>query len=292
MAYSRSQFAETDEAHDPKDGRQSPEQEKEQKIDEEAEDRSAPSGKVVYHAIVKEADDELQRSVAALFWSGLAAGLSMGFSLVGEAILRAHLPDEPWRPLVSKIGYSFGFLIVILGRQQLFTENTLTPMLPLMQRKDAHTFWKVMRLWGTTLLANLIGALAVAAALTQSDALSSEVRHAMREIGTIAMEPDWLTTMIRGIFAGWLIAILVWMLPASDSARFWVILLMTWLVGVGEFAHIIAGSVETFGLAWSGYASWGEVFGGYVVPTLIGNIIGGVTLVAGLNHAQVVGGEK
>src|SRR3954467_9003118 len=129
MAYSRAQFAKRDDGQDAKDEPQSPEQEKEQKVDQEAEDRSAPSGKVVYHAIVKEADEELERSVAALFWSGLAAGLSMGFSLVGEAILRAHLPDEPWRPLVAKIGYSFGFLIVILGRQQLFTENTLTPML-------------------------------------------------------------------------------------------------------------------------------------------------------------------
>lgn len=295
MAYSRTRFPDVKD-REPESQEQSQEQEQEQeadkKIDEEAEDRSAPSGKVVYHAIVKEADDELDRSVQALFWSGLAAGLSMGFSLVGEAILRSHLPDEPWRPLVAKIGYAFGFLIVILGRQQLFTENTLTPMLPLMKRRDLHTFWKVMRLWGTTLLANLIGAALFAWALTQSNALSPETQQAATEIGKLAMEPDWITTMVRGIFAGWLIAILVWMLPASESARFFVILLMTWLVGVGEFAHVIAGSVETFGLAWSGQAGWGEVLGTYVLPTLIGNILGGVTLVAGLNHAQVCGGEQ
>src|SRR4051812_19632140 len=99
---------------------------------EEAHERSSPSGKVVYKAIMAEADEELDRSSGVLSWSGLAAGLSMGFSLLAEAILRARLPDKEWRPLVVKLGYSVGFLIVILGRQQLFTENTLTPVLPLL----------------------------------------------------------------------------------------------------------------------------------------------------------------
>src|SRR5215207_8851999 len=103
----------------------------------EAEERSAPSGKVVYKAILKEGEGELARSSSALFWSGLAAGLSMGLSMIAEGLLHAHLPDAPWRPLVAKFGYSVGFLIVILGRQQLFTENTLTPVLPLLRRKDS-----------------------------------------------------------------------------------------------------------------------------------------------------------
>src|SRR5690349_9073033 len=115
------------------------EEKKDSSAEDEAEERSSPSGKIVYKAILKEAEDELERPSSALFWSGLAAGLSMGFSLVGEGLLRAHLPDKPWRPLVAKLGYSVGFLIVILGRQQLFTENTLTPILPLLQRRDART---------------------------------------------------------------------------------------------------------------------------------------------------------
>src|SRR3954452_17946948 len=106
---------------------------------DEAESRSSPSGKIVYKAICTESEEELDRPTSALFWSGLAAGLSMGFSLVGEGLLRAHLPDEHWRPLVAKFGYSIGFLIVILGRQQLFTENTLTPVLPLLQEKESKT---------------------------------------------------------------------------------------------------------------------------------------------------------
>ena len=83
--------------------------------EKEAEERSSPSGKVVYQAILQEGEEERGRTTAALFWSGLAAGLSMGFSMVAEGLLRNYLPDADWRPLVAKLGYSAGFLIVVLG---------------------------------------------------------------------------------------------------------------------------------------------------------------------------------
>src|ERR1041385_6652600 len=127
---------------------------KEEKEQQDAERLSAPSGKIVYKAILKEGEEELARSSAALFWSGLAAGLSMGFSMITEGLLHAYLPETHWRPLISKLGYSVGFLIVILGRQQLFTENTLTPILPLLLRKDASTLMNVLRLWSVVLAAN------------------------------------------------------------------------------------------------------------------------------------------
>src|SRR4051794_23768198 len=103
-------------------------EEPEREISEEASERQSPGSHVVHEAIVAEGLEELSRTTAALAWSALAGGLSIGFSLVAEAALHAHLPDTAWRPLVSKLGYSVGFLIVILGRQQLFTENTLTPI--------------------------------------------------------------------------------------------------------------------------------------------------------------------
>src|SRR4051812_28094883 len=152
-------------------------------IEEEAEERSSPSGKIVYKAILKEADDELERPSSALFWSGLAAGLSMGFSLVGEGLLRAYLPDAPWRPLVAKLGYSLGFLVVILGRQQLFTENTLTPVLPLLLRKDSKTLFNLLRLWVVVLVANLLGAWLVSCALIKTSAFESNVRATFIALG-------------------------------------------------------------------------------------------------------------
>jgi formate/nitrite transporter FocA (FNT family) len=256
----------------------------------EAEERSAPTGKVVYKAILKEGEGELERPSSALFWSGLAAGLSMGFSMIAEALLMTHLPDAEWRPLIAKFGYSAGFLIVILGRQQLFTENTLTPVLPLLQRRANATVSNVLRLWVIVLFANLLGALAVAYVAAKTSAFDPDVRHAFAELGRTAMQHGFGTVVLRGIFAGWLIALMVWLLPFAESARVWVIILITYLVGLGEFTHIIAGSIETFTLAAMGETDWLTVFGAYTVPTLIGNVLGGVTLVAILNHAQIVSG--
>src|SRR3954447_1483121 len=104
---------------------------------EEAEERTSPSAHIVYEAIRKEGRHELERKSSSLAWSGLAAGMSMGFSFLTEALLRDHLPDAVWAPLVIKLGYSIGFLIVILGRQQLFTQHTLTVILPLLLQKPA-----------------------------------------------------------------------------------------------------------------------------------------------------------
>jgi formate/nitrite transporter FocA (FNT family) len=256
----------------------------------DADARSAPSGKVVYKAILREGEEELGRASAALFWSGLAAGLSMGFSMIAEGLLAARLPDAPWRPLVSKLGYSVGFLIVVLGRQQLFTENTLTPVLPLLKRKDGKTAANVLRLWAVVLAANLLGALAVALAVAHTEAFTPHARAAFAEMGRKALEPGFGTLLVRGVFAGWLIALMVWLLPFAEAARVWVIVVITYAVGLGEFSHVVAGSVETFTAAAMGQAAWPSVLGGYVVPTLVGNVVGGVTLVAMLNHAQVVAG--
>src|SRR5438270_2046568 len=121
---------------------------------EEAEERTSVSVDVIHEAIRHDGEEELNRPASALAWSGLAAGLSMGFSFVGQALLYANLPDARWRPLVVALGYPLGFLIVILGRQQLFTENTLTPIIPLFTRRSLKTLWRVARLWSIVLFAN------------------------------------------------------------------------------------------------------------------------------------------
>src|SRR5215212_9003359 len=268
------------------------EQPQHEKHEEEAEERSSPSGKIVYKAILKEGEDELQRSSSALFWSGLAAGLSMSFSFITESILHAHLPHAKWSPLVSKFGYSVGFLIVILGRQQLFTENTLTPILPLLKKKRLYVLTNVLRLWSVVLIANLLGTLIVAFAIAKTNAFKSEVRESFAELGHIAMQNGFATNLWRAIFAGWLIALLVWLLPFAETARVWVIIIITYLIGLGAFPHVIAGSVNVFALAATGHKAWSDVLLNYVLPTLIGNIVGGVTLVTAINHAQVVAGGQ
>src|SRR5688500_5909743 len=105
-----------------------------------AQEEQSLDAKTTHEVIRLEGERELGRSTGALAWSGLAAGLAMGFSLVAQGVLHHGLPDAPWRPLVSSLGYSVGFLIVILGSQQLFTENTLRVIVPLMAHRDRRAF--------------------------------------------------------------------------------------------------------------------------------------------------------
>jgi formate/nitrite transporter FocA (FNT family) len=212
----------------------------------------------------------------------------MGFSLITEAVLRSKLPDEPWRPLISKFGYSVGFVLVILGRQQLFTENTLTPMLPLFEKRDRTTMWNVARLWAVVLASNLVGALAVAWTIGNTDVFPPAIRQAFLDIGRQSIGLAFGTVLLRGVFAGWLIAMLVWVLPFAESSRFFVIVALTWVIGIAGFSHVVAGSVDVFVLSTTGHATWTQATLGYIFPALIGNILGGVSLVAGLNHSQVI----
>jgi formate/nitrite transporter FocA (FNT family) len=126
--------------------------------------------------------------------------------------------------------------------------------------------------------------------VAHSAAFAPEVKQTFAELGHTALAHDFGTTLLRGIFASWLIALMVWLLPIAETPRVWVIILLTYFVGLAHLSHIIAGSVETFTVAAMGQESWGHVLGSFVVPALLGNILGGVLLVAVLNHAQIVAG--
>ena len=256
---------------------------------EEVEERSPPRAAVVFETIRREGELELRRPVLSLASSGLAAGLSMGMSLAGEGLIRSALPDEKWRPLVDSAGYTLGFLFVIMGRQQLFTENTVTAILPLLGSSEKlQTLWRVARLWTIVLIANLVGAAIFASAAAHLPLFSDEVRKTFLEIGHTAAAPTFGTLVLRGIVAGWLIALMVWLLPAADQTRPFIILIVTYIVGLGAFAHIIAGSVEVLYVVFAGQLSIATYLGHYLPAVLLGNAIGGVALVSLLNYGQVV----
>jgi formate-nitrite transporter family protein len=259
---------------------------------EEAEDRTSASALVIHEAIRLDGDEELHRSISALAWSGLAAGMSMGFSFVGQALLQSHLPDTPWRPLLTALGYPLGFLIVIIGRQQLFTENTLTAIIPLLARRNLTTFLKVLRLWTVVLVANMVGAHLFAWVVGNTPMFQPEVQASMLKLAKEAASVTFGAAVLRGIFAGWLIAMIVWMLAAVHTGRIAVIVIITYVVGVAHLTHIVAGAVEVLFLPMVGASSWGAVAVGYLLPTLLGNIIGGTSLTAAVNHAQVIAGNK
>ena len=254
---------------------------------EKAKEEESLDAAATHEVVRREAQKELDRSASALAWSGLAAGLAMGFSMVAEGVLRSHLPDAPWRPLVAKLGYPVGFLIVILGSQQLYTENTLEPMVPLLNKPTMERFTKLLRLWGIVLLTNIVGTLLFALYAAKTSAFDERLKSAFLDIGLEAIEPTAGTIFLKAIVAGMIIALMVWMLPATKSAHVWVITVMAWLVGAASLAHVIVGSVETGYLMWQGAASVGTYLGHFLLPTLVGNTLGGVVLVALINHQQV-----
>ncbi len=243
---------------------------------------------MVIHEVVREEGElELRRRNLALFWSGLAAGLSMGFSLLSLGLLRSGLPDAPWRHLVESFGYSVGFVIVILGRQQLFTESTLTAVLPLMVRRNLQTLLALLRLWAIVLAANLIGTIAFAGLVAVPGLFPDQVRSSMAEIGTHVVAGPAGPKFLRAMLAGWLIALMVWLLPSARSARLFVIVLLTYVVAIAQLPHIIAGSADVAFAVWTGHAAVADYLWRFLVPTLLGNTVGGVALVAVLNHAPL-----
>lgn len=262
-------------------------------FEREVERRSGAKVEVVYEAVRREGEEELARPTSALFWSGLAGGLAMGLSLVADGVLRSYLPHENWAGAVARLGYVVGFVIVILGRQQLYTENTLKVVLPVLQERTARSLGQMLRVWGVVLLANLLGAAALSWVAADTAVFSHEMKAAFAEVGRKAIEPSFGTVLLRAILAGWIIALIVWLIPAAEgSARLWVIVLLSYLVGVAHLSHVIAGSGESMYLVWAGEISWGRYLGGFLVPAFLGNTIGGVGLTALVNHAQVSSGER
>jgi formate/nitrite transporter FocA (FNT family) len=263
-----------------------------EKKQDEIIDRTSPPGEVIYEAVYAEGEHELERNSLELAFSGLAAGLSMGLSMVTEGLLQHHLPNSSWQPLIAKLGYSIGFVVVILGRQQLFTKNTLTVILPLLRQKEPHTAINVARLWLIVLLGNLVGAFVFAWLVGSSNIFSSEVRDAFSKIGQVSMQPDFWTIVVRGALAGWLIALMVWLLPFAESARLWVVIILAYVVGIAELPHVVAGAVESFYLVTTGAVGFWHSIGSYVLPAFIGNVIGGAALVAFGAHAEFFEAEE
>lgn len=252
-------------------------------------ERSTPRTPVIYETVRRHGEEEMARPAVSLWWSGVAAGLSISFSLLAEALLRLHLPDAPWRGLVTSLGYPVGFLIVVLGRQQLFTENTITAVLPAMAQPSRRNFRRLGRLWGIVFVANMVGTLVAALFCAFAPALSPAQLGAMLEVSREATAHGWVTMFFLAIPAGFLVAAMVWLLPsAGESVQFHVVGLMTYLIGLGGFAHIVAGSVEAFLLLVHGEMGIGALLGGFTLPVLAGNIVGGTALFAVISYAQVM----
>ncbi|MGW6778575.1 formate/nitrite transporter family protein [Brucella pseudogrignonensis] len=254
--------------------------------------QTLPSKSAAIHELIRRhGEKELGRDVIALLWSAIAAGISMSFSMMARGILEANLPASEISFLISSAGYTVGFIIVIIANQQLFTENTITPVLPLMDQPSVRNLSRVGRLWGVVLTGNLIGGAIAASAFAILPIFSNDTLGAFVAMGRHLMENSAGEMFGKGIISGWLIATLVWMLHSTKAAHFAIIFLVTYLIAIGDFTHIIVGSIEVIFLLLVGDVSIADAVMRFGIPTLFGNIFGGTFIFALISHAQIKADE-
>lgn len=254
---------------------------------EELEQRLPSTAAAVHEVIRRQGDKEMARDGMALLWSAIAGGITMATSFMARGLLHAHLPDTGAGFLVEAMGYTLGFIFVICAGQQLFTENTVTPVLPVMSDPSRRNLGRVARLWGIVLAGNTLGGAVAAGVLAFMPVFEGDTAAAFAEIGHHLLGKPTGEMFAGGIISGWLVATLVWAMAAAPQARLPLIFLATWLISLGDFPHVIAGAIEVLYLVFLGQAGLGAAVTEFWLPTLAGNVIGGTFIFALIAHAQV-----
>lgn len=254
-------------------------------------DLERPTAEAIYKQVAKNAQTELSRSSLALAVSGFAGGSFMGLSGLGVALAMVALGGVPHVYFFSRMFYPLGFIVVIVGRAQLFTENTLYPVALVLAEKKR--FFDTLRLWGIVLPMNVLGAFAFAALIAWFPSVPHPVADALASLGRNAVGTPHSSVFWTGVTAGWMIATAAWLVSSSSSVLGSVVLIwmLTFIVGLGNFAHCIASSGEI----WSAVLMHQASVGGYLLWLLwavLGNICGGVFMVTVLEYGQAVIGKS
>lgn len=255
------------------------------RVEEEAHEVVRLPASIVYTAIKQEGDDELARPWVSLWWSGLAAGFAIFLSVIGKGAFYSYLGNSS---ILVHLGYCMGFLVVILGRFHLYTENTITAVIPLLAHFSGRTLLQTCRVWTIVFVANLIGVFISAWVCINTTMVSPDITQGIVAISSSYMDRTAQEFFSQGIPAGFIIAAIVWMMPSSRKGNeFWVIMTLTFLISLGGMTHVIAGAGEAFVDYLMGGVTLKTVFLTCTLPTLMGNIIGGTVLFTLLAHAQV-----
>lgn len=243
----------------------------------------------IHDNILAGATGEAERAWSSLLWSALASGLVIGLSLLASAFLASLATAEPHKKALAAAGYPLGFIFVVVGRSELFTENTLQPVLPLLHERTMHRLRGLLRVWGLLLAGNLLGTLIFAWLVAHTAVVPAPLHESLRAVSETGTRGGFGLVFYQGIYAGWLIALMAWLLGSTTArgAQIALVWLCTSAISAFEFRHSIAGAVEAFFRAFVGTAAWGDMLGGFIVPAVLGNTVGGVVLVALLNYAQV-----
>ncbi len=248
-----------------------------------------PSAEQIYRQVLHNAQDELKRTSVSLAISAYAGGIFMGLSALGTAIAIGLLGSGPVAGFCARLFYPLGFIVVILGRAQLFTENTLYPVALVLATKKYLA--QTARLWAIVLPMNILGALTFAALAGYTHALQPKVLDALVQLGLDSTAHPAATVFWSGVMGGWIIATVAWLVSSSHSitGSVMVIFMLTFVVGLGGFAHCIAASGEILAAILTHHAAW-MTYPRWLFPAVCGNVCGGVGMVTLLEYGQVVYG--
>ena len=253
------------------------------------EEHERLSQHLIYEIIRRDGIEELMRPFKSLFLSGVGAGILVSFSFVCMAVLQSFLPNQPWAPLITKWGYTVGFVLVILCRAQLFTENTITTVIPLFKPFTWTKLGAVLRLWHLVLAGNLVGTSLVAVFLTTPGLLNLDFIVEMQAIAHHVSAFTWQENLLRGIPSGILIAAIVWMMPTARQFALFLVAFITYFIAAGDFTHIVVGSCEMMYAVLNGMASPYDYIFQFLVPVGAGNIIGGTGVFTMLGYRTING---
>jgi len=233
--------------------------------------------------------EELARGSAGLALSGLGAGLNVSFSALALGIVGALSGGVG---LLAYAAYPIGFIFVMLSRQQLFTTNTVTPVVVVLD-EDRSQLWNMLRMWGILFVTNVLGALVFAFAVTHTEILPASALNVLLEEAAHKMENGFLALLVKGVIGGWLVAFVVWLVASARDTTSQLLLIWgpVFLIPATGLVHCIAGSSELMISVFGGEISWGEFLVGFLLPATLGNAIGGVVLVTLLNYGQTIGSE-
>jgi formate-nitrite transporter family protein len=256
-----------------------------------SDERVRPGANEIYESVKRDAAEELARPVPALALSGLFAGATLGFSGLAAAGAATLAGSSASADLVGAVFYPIGFVATIVGRAQLFTENTLYPLtLVLDERKHLRA---TLRLWAVVLCANLAGALAFATLAVDSGGLPHDIVAHLTNLGHHLSAGSWTAKLWSGVLAGWLLALVAWTIEASDHAIGQIALIwaLTFVIGAASLAHCVSTTSEVLSAVVGGAVSTSH-FLVWLSAVILGNVLGGAAIVGLLNYGQVRAGES
>jgi formate/nitrite transporter FocA (FNT family) len=238
--------------------------------------------------------EELSRPTQGLALSGLSAGLDIGFGpLFMTALISvgAAVWSEPTLRIVTGIGYSIGFVFVVLSGTELFTEHTTLAVLPVLNGEATVT--DLARLWGVVYGTNLVGGAIFAAGMVRfGPAYGIIDPTAFRLLAEPLLTHSAMATFFAAVLAGWLMALLSWMVTSvkGSGARIALVVAVTTVIGFAHLPHSIAGNVEVLaGLLASPTITVGDYLRFLLLATA-GNVLGGTVFVSLLKYGYIIGG--